>query len=147
VGGAEAGLAAAFFFASAPFAVFCLTVYQLDLPLAAMVAIALYTLARSEAFARAGWCAALGVFVGLGMLTKPTFATYVGPAMAWAAWSAWRASDRSRRLRWLALALVIAAAMAMPWYGPRLVQMPMQVVNRSFKQAAEAGQVGAYTAS
>jgi Dolichyl-phosphate-mannose-protein mannosyltransferase/LmeA-like phospholipid-binding len=146
LGGTEAGLAAAFFFATAPFVVFCLTVYQLDLPLASMVAVALYALARSEALARARWCAALGVALGLGMLTKPTFATYVLPAVAWAAWTAWRTPNRSRRLGWLAVALVIAAALALPWYGPRLVGMPMQVLNRSFKQAAEAGQVSAFSA-
>jgi hypothetical protein len=50
--GVETGLLAAFFFATAPFVVFSLTNFQLDLPLAAMVAVALYALARTEHFAR-----------------------------------------------------------------------------------------------
>src|SRR5262245_59258954 len=33
----------------------------------------------------------------------------------------------------------------MPWYGPRLVGLPMQVLNRSFKNAALEGQVETFT--
>ena len=79
------------------------------------------------------------------MLTKPTFVTYVLPAMLWSAWLAWRESDRRRRLAWLGAVVAIAAVLALPWYGPRLIGLPMQVLNRSFKQAAEAGQVEALT--
>ncbi|HEV8440994.1 MAG TPA: LmeA family phospholipid-binding protein [Methylomirabilota bacterium] len=142
---AETGLLAAFFFATAPFVIFSLTNFQLDLPLAAMVALALYTLFRAEAFARPGWCVVLGVVLGLGMLTKPPFATYVLPAMLWSAWRAWRGAERGRRLARLGLALLIALALTLPWYGPRLVGLPMQIVNRSFKQAAEVGQAEALT--
>ena len=60
-------------FATAPFVVFSLTNFQLDLPLAAMAAVALY--ARTSA--RPARCVALGIVRGVGMLTKPTFATYV----------------------------------------------------------------------
>ena len=143
--GAETGLLAAFFFATAPFVVFSLTNFQLDLPLTAMVALALYGLARAEAFSRAAPCVALGAVLGLGMLTKPTFATYVLPAIAWMVWAAWRARDRRRRLALLGVTLLVAAVLALPWYGPRLLGLPMQVLNRSFKQAAEAGQTEALT--
>ena len=139
------GLLAAFFFATAPFVVFSLTNFQLDLPLAAMVALALYALVRADAFDSAGRCVTLGVVLGVGMLTKPTFATYVVPAMLWSAWLAWRAADRRRRLARLGVAVAIAAVLALPWYGPRLIGLPMQVLNRSFKQAAQAGQVEALT--
>jgi hypothetical protein len=143
--GVEAGLLAAFFFATAPFAVFSLNNFQLDLPLAAMVALALHTLVRAEHFARAGPMLGLGVVLGLGMLTKPTFAAYVLPPLAWSLAVAWRSADRRRRLGSLALALGVAVIIALPWYGPRLIGLPMQIVNRSFKQAAEAGQVEAFT--
>jgi hypothetical protein len=143
--GVETGLLAAFFFATAPFVVFSLTNFQLDLPLAAMVALSLHVLWRPEAFAGRGWAVVLGIALGLGMLTKPTFATYVLPGVLWSAWQAGRAPDRHRRLALLALALVVAAALALPWYGPRLVGLPMQVLNRSFKQAAEVGQAEALT--
>jgi hypothetical protein len=143
--GAEGGLLAAFFLATAPFVVFSLNNFQLDLPLAAMVALALWTLVRAGGFAHRGWCLALGAVLGLGLLTKPTFPAYVLPPMLVPLAAAWRAPDRRRRLASLALVLVIAAALALPWYGPRLAGLPMQVANRSFKQAAEAGQVEAYT--
>ena len=143
--GVETGLLAALFFATAPFVVFSLTNFQLDLPLAAMVALTLAVLWRPEASSRAAWGVMLGLVLGLGMLTKPTFATYVLPAVLWSACQAWRAPDRRRRLGPLGIALVIAAALALPWYGPRLVGLPMQVLNRSFKQAAEVGQAQALT--
>ena len=55
-------------------------------------------------------------------------------------------AGRARRMAGLAAALALGAIIALPWYGPRLVGMPMQVLNRSFKQAAEAGQVAALSA-
>ncbi len=143
--GVETGLLAAFLFATAPFVVFSLTNFQLDLPLSAMVALALHALARTDAFSRGAWCVILGIVLGLGMLTKPPFATYVLPAMLWLAWRAWRAPDRRRRVALLGVALVIGAALALPWYGPRLLGLPLQALNRSFKQAAEVGQAGALT--
>ena len=69
----DAGLLAAFLFATAPFVVFSLLNFQLDLPLAAMVAVALYALVRTEELAQTRWSLALGLALGLGMLTKPPF--------------------------------------------------------------------------
>ena len=135
--GAETGLWAAFFLGTAPFVVFSLTNFQLDLPLAAMVPLALYALLRAEAFSDVRWSLALGVVLGLGMLTKPPFAIYVLPPLLWSLWRAMRSPERSRRLGWAAAALAIAAALALPWYGPRLFGLPMQILSRSFKQAAE----------
>src|SRR6202007_1936537 len=93
------------------------------------------------------WSPTFGVVLGLGMLTKPTFASYVLPALLWSAWTWWRGPDRRRRFALLAIALVIGVALALPWYGPRLVGLPMQALNRSFKQAAEVGQAGAANAA
>jgi 4-amino-4-deoxy-L-arabinose transferase-like glycosyltransferase len=44
------------------------------------------------------------------------------------------------RLGRLAAALVVAAVVALPWYGPRLIGLPLQVMNRSLKQADLAQQ-------
>jgi 4-amino-4-deoxy-L-arabinose transferase-like glycosyltransferase len=134
---AETGLWAAFFLGTAPFVVFSLTNFQFDLPLAAMVALALYALLRTQEFSESRWSLALGVILGLGMLTKPPFAIYVAPPVAWALWRAGRSPDRRRRLGWAAASVAIGAALALPWYGPRLFGLPMQILNRSFKQAAE----------
>ena len=141
----ETGLFGAFFFATAPFVVLSLTNFQLDLPLAAMVALTLYLLARAGSFSPRVWSPAFGVVLGLGMLTKPTFASYVLPAVLWSGWTWWRGPERRRRLAFLGVALLIGAALALPWYGPRLVGLPMQALNRSFKQAAEVGQAEALT--
>jgi 4-amino-4-deoxy-L-arabinose transferase-like glycosyltransferase len=135
--GPETGLWAAFFLGTAPFVVFSLTNFQLDLPLAAMVALALYALVRAEAFTDARWSLALGVALGLGMLTKPPFAIYVLPPFLWSLWRAMRAPGRARALGWAAAALAVSAALALPWYGPRLFGLPLQILSRSFKQAAE----------
>ncbi len=133
----ETGVWAAFLFATAPFVVFSLTNFQLDLPLAAMVALALYALVRSESFGHARWSLVLGGVFGLGMLTKPPFAIYVGLPVLWGLWRALRSPDRRRRLGWAGTALAIGALLSLPWYGPRLFGLPMQILNRSFKQAAE----------
>ncbi|MGH7403905.1 MAG: ArnT family glycosyltransferase, partial [Candidatus Rokuibacteriota bacterium] len=134
-----AGLLAAFLYGTAPFVVFSLTNFQLDLPLAAAVAWAVYALARTEAFSQRGWTLGLGLICALGLLTKPTFPVYVLPAVLVEAWRAARAPDRARRLGSIGLALLIAAGISLPWYGPRLMGMPGQFLNRSFKQAAESG--------
>ena len=134
---AETGLWGAFIFATAPFVVFSLTNFQLDLPLAAMVALALYALARSQSFSSARWSLALGAISGLGMLTKPPFLIYVLPPLLWTLWLTLRSPHRRARLGWAATALALSALLALPWYGPRLFGLPMQVLNRSFKQAAE----------
>jgi hypothetical protein len=144
---AEAGLLAALLFATAPFVVFSLLHFQLDLPLAALVAVALYTIARTEELARGRWTIALGVVLGLGLLTKPPFAAYLSGPLLWTGWRALRAPDRRTRLLRLLAAVGIAAGLALPWYGPRLVGLPMQILNRSFKQAAESGHAPALSGS
>ena len=47
----------------------------------------------------------------------------------------------------LLAALGVVAAIALPWYGPRLVGLPAQIINRSFKQAAESGHAPAFSGS
>jgi dolichyl-phosphate-mannose-protein mannosyltransferase/DUF2993 family protein/glycosyl transferase family 22 (putative mannosyltransferase) len=141
-----AGLLAAFFVATAPFVVFSLTNFQLDLPLMAVVALALYSLIRTEEFSHLGWSVGCGLVLALGMLTKPPFAVYLLPPLLWVGWRAARAPDRPRRLALLLLALIIGFAVALPWYGPRLLGLPMQISERSFKQAAEEGKAEAMTA-
>ncbi len=141
------GLLAAFLFATGPFVVFSLLHFQLDLPLAAVVAVALYALARTEDLAHRRWSLVLGLVMGLGMLTKPSFPAYVCGAVPWTLGCALRAGDRRRRVANLLIALGVTALIAIPWYGPRLVGLPIQVLNRSFKQAAESGHAPAMTSA
>src|SRR5439155_3849568 len=138
VGGA--GVAAALFFGAAPFVVYSTLLFQLDLPLAAMVALALAALVATEDFTRLGAALAVGVVGGLGMLTKPTFALYVLPAALVIVVRGGR-----RGLPRAALAALIAAALALPWFGPRLLGLGAQVDARAFSQAAESGHPGIFT--
>lgn len=138
-----AGVAAAVMFGTAPFVVFSTLRFQLDLPLAAMVAVTLTALHASEGFDRLGWSLAAGVAAGLGMLTKPTFAVYVVPV---ALWVLVRGSRRASLLKG-ALATVLAAAISLPWYGPRIFGLPTQLANRSFKNAVLEGKPEAFSAA
>jgi hypothetical protein len=141
--GAPAGVVAAVLFGTAPFVILLALRFQLDVPLAAMVALMLAVALRSEGFTSAGWSVAAGAVFGLGMLTKPPFAVYVLPSLALLAWQ-----GRSRRTALnLVLATVMAAALTLPWYGPRLLGLPLQIANRSFRQAAEAGAPDPFSAS
>jgi hypothetical protein len=140
--GGSGSVVAALLFGSANFVVYSSLRFQLDLPLAAMVAVALVVLLRVEGFSRAGWSIALGVVLGLGMLTKPPFAVYVLPALVLVGAQA----RGPRRLGHLALTVLAGGAVAVLWYGPRLFGIFAQIEARSFKQAAESGHAAPWTA-
>jgi 4-amino-4-deoxy-L-arabinose transferase-like glycosyltransferase len=136
VAGGTQGVVAAVLFGCAPFVVFSALRFQLDLPLAAMVALALVVIFQTDGFTRLGWSLVAGLVFGAGMLTKPPFAVYVlVPVLLVAA-----SSPRRRRgAVYAALAILVGAALSLPWYGPRLFGFVPQIANRSFKQAAESG--------
>ena len=136
----ETGVAAALLFGGAPFVVYSTLLFQLDLPLAAMVALALVVLLASADFTRLGVALGVGAVFGLGMLTKPTFALYVAPVMLLAVIRGGR-----RGLLGAALATLVAAALSLPWFGPRLFGLGAQVDARAFAQAAEAGHPDPFT--
>ena len=127
-----AGVAAAWIFGSAPFVIFTALRFQLDLPLAAMVALALVALVRTEGFTRGGASLAAGLVFGAGLLVKPTFAVYVAGPVLWLL----ARERRWRAVRHCALMVLIAGALSLPWYGPRLFGLPLQLANRAIKNAA-----------
>jgi len=142
-GGTE-GVVAAVVFGCAPFVMFSSLRFQLDLPLAAMVALALVVVLKTEGFTRLGWSLVAGVVFGVGMLTKPPFAAYLlAPVVLVAATS-------HRRLRAAMngmLAVLVGAVLSLPWYGPRLFGIAPQIASRSFRQAAESGHPDPLTAT
>ncbi|MBI4271762.1 MAG: glycosyltransferase family 39 protein, partial [Candidatus Rokubacteria bacterium] len=141
--GGAGGVAAALAFGTAPFVVFSAMRFQLDLPLAAVIALALLLLLRTEDFGHRGASLLLGFVLGAGMLTKPPFAAYLLPPIAWTL-----ARARGRRAFANAtLALLVGALLALPWYGPRLFGLGPQIANRAFKQAAESGYPETFTAA
>jgi Dolichyl-phosphate-mannose-protein mannosyltransferase len=133
--GGTGGVVAAIVFGTAPITVDHVLHFQLDVPLAAMVAAFLAALFATQGLERRARTLFAGLLFGLGMLTKPPFFVLVGPACVLAAMTA-----RSRRA-WLnaGLASVTALLVALPWYGPRAFGLAAQFENRSFKQAEEAG--------
>src|SRR5438093_1519010 len=126
---------AAWIFGSAPFVVFSALRFQLDLPLATLVAVALLVLIRTEGFTRVGWSLVAGGVFAVGMLIKPPFAAYLLPPVVWLL-----VEERSRpALGNAAFAALVAGAVSLPWYGPRLVGMPRQIAFRAVTHAAEEG--------
>ena len=120
LGGAAAAVPAAWLFGAAPLVVERATRFQLDLPLAAVVAVALFVLARTDRWTRTGVSAAAGLVLAVGMLVKPTFALYVAGPVVWLL-----VLERSfRALCNLALALAVAAGVCLPWYAARLIPGP-----------------------
>ena len=130
--GGSGGVVAATLFGTAPSVVNHALRFQLDVPLASMVAVFLVALLASDHCRNRTWTIVAGVVFGLGMLTKPPFFVYAGPACLLVL---------ARTRAWLGgvYAGFIAAVIALPWYGPRLLGLPIQIQNRSFKQAGEAG--------
>jgi hypothetical protein len=142
-GGTE-GVVAAVVFGCAPFVVFSSVRFQLDLPLAAMVAVALLVLLATEGFTRVAWSLVAGLVFGIGMLTKPPFIAYMlVPIVLTACWT----HHRRRAALNAALTIVVASALTLPWYGPRLFGLLPQITSRSFKQAAESGHPDPLTAT
>jgi hypothetical protein len=132
--GEAGGVVAAVLFGTAPFNVWQASRFQLDLPLASMVAVTLEVLLRTDGFRRLRWSLAAGVALGLGMLTKPPFAAYVLPPLLLVV-----ASVRGRAILHAGAAAAVAAAISLPWYGSRLLGFVHQVDVRSFRHAAEEG--------
>jgi hypothetical protein len=132
----RAGVLAAVLFGAAPFVVFNSVRFQLDLPLAAIVPLALWLLIRTDGFTRPLASLALGVVSGVGMLVKPPFFVYVLPSIVWVLVRERRGAGRARNV---ALAVVAAVVASIAWYGPRLMGLPAQIGARSFQQAAESG--------
>ena len=144
VAGGTEGVVAAVVFGCAPFVVFSSQRFQLDLPLAAMVALALLVCLHTDGFTRLGWSLLAGVVFALGMLTKPPFAAYlIIPVLLIAA----AGRRRGRSVLYAALAILVGAALSLPWYGPRLFGFVPQIASRSFKQAAESGHPDPLTAT
>ena len=100
------GLASAYFAVTNPLAAYFGHEYFLDVPLAAMVTLALFLLFHADRFRRHGPSLLFGLALGLAALTKWTFVLYLLGAALWLALAA------MERWRWR-LALLATSAVVM----------------------------------
>jgi Dolichyl-phosphate-mannose-protein mannosyltransferase len=109
--GRLAGLLAVIFTLGSPLIIEGFHQFMLDAPEAAMVAVAVWALLATERFSRPGVSVLAGIAVGLGMLSKETFAFFVaGVALATAV--------RGGRRAWPGAGMFAAVVLviALPWY-------------------------------
>jgi 4-amino-4-deoxy-L-arabinose transferase-like glycosyltransferase len=115
------GLLGAFFVLTSPMIVSTSKEFMLDLPLTAIVALALYLLVRSQEFSDRSASLWLGPVMGLGALAKWTFALIFALPFAWALGNAAVRDVRLRRFSGTAnalWALLLAYVVASVWYLP-----------------------------
>ena len=144
------GMLAAVFTATAPMFVVAFKDYMLDAPLAAMVALGLYLLIRSEGFARTPSTLLLGLVCGLGLLEKWTFpfplalpvlATLIAAGVA-------TVRERSvRRVLNVTVAAVLAFVIAGPWYVHNLNELHRDLSYNNVTAGAIRGSPGLDSAS
>lgn len=89
----------------------------LDLPLTAMTAATVYALVRTRGFREARWSVAFGLLLGLGQLTKHV---HVLAVAAPALFVLWRSPRGREAVRNGILAVLVAAAVALPWWLPQI---------------------------
>ena len=115
------GLLSAFFVVTTPLFVTQSREYMLDMPLTALVALALYLLIRSDNFADRRMSLLFGAACGCGVLLKWTFPAFVFLPAAFAAGTAvlvWRREGSRERLDNILGAGLIFLALAALWYLP-----------------------------
>jgi hypothetical protein len=127
-----AGLLAVVFALGTPLLASLLHLTMLDAPQAAMAAVSVWLILATSYFKRLGYCAAAGIAVGLGMLTKESLALFViGPLAVTFVRGGWR---NWRGMLVFGVALLIVAG---PWYLSDLTQ-----VREISSGAANSGTIG-----
>jgi hypothetical protein len=99
--------------------------FMLDLPLAAVVSLALDALLATDRFAETRRSLFFGALAGIGMLTKWTFLVFLLLPVIEEIACALKSRGPVARLRNAAAALLVAGLIALPWYlvhAPNLVQ-------------------------
>jgi hypothetical protein len=122
--GNREGLVAASLAASFPIVIRYSHMFMLDLPLASMTALAFYLLLRTDSFKRRTASLLFGLALGAGMLTKWTYPLFILvpflytiiPTLRRSSWRRWQVTG------WI-LSLLIAMAIAAPWYLVHAIQI------------------------
>ncbi|MBN8571037.1 MAG: glycosyltransferase family 39 protein, partial [Ignavibacteria bacterium] len=120
----DAGTFAAFCIAMFPIVAEYSRDYMLDLPLAAMVAAAVYSLIRTNDFSSRNNCVKFGIMLGLGMLTKWTFILFVVTPMIFLLWEGYSLATRKFRIIVnFFLSLIVGLIISLPWYWRNIIQI------------------------
>jgi hypothetical protein len=111
---------------------------QMDFPGAALVALGMWALARSDRLRGLGWTAACGAALGLAALAKAMAVAFFAPPLVWAAWSSARrhAMNPSRLAARLGLLFAAATIVAAPWYAPNLGEIGWYLLYFGFLDGA-----------
>lgn len=126
LGGWKAGLLAAFSVATLPMIFGIAHYFNIELALAAMVALSLYLLLASERFESRSASLLFGLSFGLGLLTKRTYPVFVFVPLAFVVLRSNALQSFRQRLRagirfdfkWALLSLAIGTTLAAIWYLP-----------------------------
>lgn len=120
----ETGLFAAFCIGMFPITLQYGREYMLDLPLAAMCAISVYSLIRTNDFSSRNNCIKFGVIFGFGMLTKWTFILFLAPPVLYFLMEGFRKATRKYRIALNFLfAVIVSLVISLPWYLRNIVQI------------------------
>jgi 4-amino-4-deoxy-L-arabinose transferase-like glycosyltransferase len=134
----RSGRLAAMFALSLPFVVSQFKEYQVDAPLTAMVALALFALIRAREFSDVRASYAFGVVAGLGLLTKWTFAIVMAAPLAYALLVAVRARH-PRPVRPVLGALAVTLVIAGPWYASNVLHLGRDLLENAYAAGAREG--------
>ena len=125
---AQVGALAALLLSCSPMIIGFSRLYLPDIPEVAILCLATYAALRTEGFRNKSWCVALGVALGLGMLTTARFALLIAPVALYLFFSprgTLLAAVSGRQKYWnLFFVIVPAALIAAPWYTFRLWALP-----------------------
>ncbi|MBS1493522.1 MAG: glycosyltransferase family 39 protein [Bacteroidetes bacterium] len=120
----EAGVFAAFCISMFPIVSEYTRDYMLDLPLAAMIAAAVYSLIRTNDFSSRAGSIRFGVMLGLGMLTKWTVILFlIVPVIYYLKECFVLTAKKSRIIVNFLLSVIIALIVSLPWYLRNIVQI------------------------
>lgn len=112
--------------------------------LVAVTAFALFCLFWSESFQRRFPSLVVGVAIGLGMLTKWTFAAFALGPLAIAVYMALRHATRARLIN-LVMAGLLALAIGLPWYLNNLELLKEFLQFNRFQAAPLEGEAAVWT--
>lgn len=120
----DAGIFAAFCVAMFPIISEYSRDYMLDLPLAAMIAAAVYSLIRTNDFSSRNNCVKFGIMFGLGMLTKWTFILFVITPMIFLLWEGYSlATKKFRIIVNFFLSIFTGLVISLPWYLRNIISI------------------------